>query len=143
MVVSVESDPVARLEIAAKSSTILRLRWSPPASSNARVEFYLLSYRELESLACLTGPGSWSPLIDIDADRRELKIPDLLSYCKYEVTLSASTMAGQGRATVASATTDAAGTDNFLSFTNTSSSARKLLLFSLQFVNFLLMSSSV
>lgn len=109
MIVSVESDPVARLEIVTESSTALRLQWSPPASSNARVEFYLLSYRELQPLACMTGSGSWSPLIDVDADRRELEIPDLLSYCTYEVTLSAYTMAGQGHSTVAAATTDAAG----------------------------------
>ena len=57
----------------------------------------------------MTGPGSWSPLIDIDADRRQLELPDLLSYCKYEVTLSAYTVAGQGRAAVAVATTDTAG----------------------------------
>ena len=116
MPVSVESDPVARLEIVAKSSTMFRLRWSAPVSSNAHVEFFLLSYRELALIECMTGPGPWSPLIDVDADRRELEIPDLLSYCKYEVTLSAYTMAGQGLSAVATATTDAAGnvSNNFL-----------------------------
>ena len=108
VIVAVESDPVARLEIVAKSSTVLHLRWSAPASSNARVEFYVLSYRELELLACMRGPRSWSPLIDVDSHRRELAVPDLLPYCKYEVTLSAYTVAGQGRTTVAIATTDAA-----------------------------------
>lgn len=92
-----------------KSSTGLRLRWSAPASSNARVEFYLLSYRQLELPKCMTGPGPWSPLIDVDADRHELEIPGLQSYCKYEVMLSAYTMAGRGPSTVATATTDAAG----------------------------------
>ena len=101
MIVSVESPLVARLDIVTKSSSVLLLQWAPPASSNARVEFYILSYRELEPLACMTGPGSWSPLIDVDADRRELEITDLLSYCTYEVTLSASTMAGKGRDAVA------------------------------------------
>jgi len=109
VIVSVESDPVVRLEIVTTSSTSLGLRWSPPASSNAQVQFYVLSYRELEPLACMTGPGSWSPLIDVDADRRRLELPDLLSYCKYEVTLSAHTIAGRGLAAVAVATTDAAG----------------------------------
>ena len=109
VIVSVESDPVVHLEIVTTSSTTLGLQWSPPASSNAPVQFYVLSYRELQPLACMTGPGSWSPLLDVDADRRQLELPDLLSYCKYEVTLSAYTVAGQGRATVAVATTDAAG----------------------------------
>jgi len=107
--VSVESDPVTRLEIVTKSSTSLRLRWSAPSSSNARVEFYLISCRVRELLACATGPESWSPLIDVDADRRWLDISDLLSYCKYEMKLSASTVAGQGQSTTATATTDAAG----------------------------------
>lgn len=106
---SVESDPVAHLEVVTKSSTALRVRWSAPESSNAHVEFYLLSYRELELHGCMTRPGSWSPLIDVDTDRHELEVPGLLSHCKYEVTLSAYTMAGQGRATFATATTDAAG----------------------------------
>jgi len=105
---SVESRPVARLEIETQSSTVLKLRWSPPTSSNADVEFYLLKYREVERLACMTGPGSWSPLIDVDADRRQLEISDLLPYCKYEVTLSPYTLAGQGQARVATATTGAA-----------------------------------
>jgi len=107
--VRVESDPVARLAIVTKSSTSLRLRWSAPSSSNAYVEFYLISYRVRELLACATGPGSWSPLIDVDADRRWLDVSDLQPFCKYEVKLSAYTMAGQGQSTVAAATTDAAG----------------------------------
>lgn len=109
VILSVESPAVARLDIVTKSSTVLLLRWAPPALSNAHVEFYILSYRELESLACRTGPGSWSPLIDVDADRQELEITDLLSYCKYEMTLSSSTMAGKGRDAIATGTTDAAG----------------------------------
>ena len=92
-----------------KSSTVLKLQWSPPASSNARVEYYLLSYQEIQPLACMTGPGSWSPLLDVDADRHELEIRDLLPYCKYKVKLSPYTVAGQGDAAVATATTDAAG----------------------------------
>lgn len=109
VIVCVESHPVARLEIARKSSTTLQLRWAPPVSSNARVEFYLFSYRELQPLACRTGPRSWSPLIDVDADRRELEISDLLSYCTYEVMMSAHTAAGRGRDRVVTATTNAAG----------------------------------
>jgi len=117
LIVSVESDPVVRLEVVTTSCTALGLQWSPPALSNAQVQFYVLSYRELELLACMTGPGSWSPLIDVDADRHQLELPDLLSYCKYEVMLSAYTVAGQGRAAVAVATTDASGKCSGLSVT--------------------------
>jgi len=109
VIVAAESFQVARLEMVTRSSTAVHLRWSPPTSSNARVQFYLLSYRELEPLACMTGPAPWSPFIDVDADRRELDLPSLLPHCKYEVTLSAYTVAGRGRARVAVATTDAAG----------------------------------
>ena len=125
MIVSVESDPVVRLEVVTTSSTTIELRWSPPVSSNARIQFYVYSYRELEALACMMGPGSWSPVIDIRADRHRLELPDLLSYCKYEVMLSAYTVAGQGRAAVVVATTDAAGkhsgwlSDKFLLLSNT------------------------
>lgn len=97
------------LRVVTKLSTALRLEWSPPSSSNTHVEFYLLKYRELEPLACMSGPGSWSPWIEVNADQRRFQIPDLLPYCKHQVMLSASTVAGPGRPAVATATTDVAG----------------------------------
>ena len=79
--------------------------WQPPRSTNGRVLYYVLRYRERRIGNCPTEVSNWKPYIDVDSDQSQYTIQGLSAYSQYDIRVWAHTDAGKGQFTTVTLTT--------------------------------------